>query len=154
VGKGRRLECQVSAVGGSCPAQANRAGHFEVGEIEGPRCCRCPRRPERSGEREGVEWSAVGWAPVCSCTSCSASASPQVQVAERERQRAGQARQARPLAHPDFVALRADLLVRWRQNLEANQNSQAGCHAQAKLNFCPVMRRPVPLMTGQKLSLA
>jgi len=69
---------------------------------------------------------------------------------ERERQRAGQARQARPLAHPDFGALMADLLGWWRQNLEANQNSQACCYAAAKLNFCPVMRDCVQLMIVNK----
>lgn len=43
--------------------------------------------------------------------SRSASASPQVQVAERETSaRAKPGRQARPLAHPDFGALMADLL--------------------------------------------
>lgn len=97
-----------------------------------------------------MEWSAVGCCRCVVVNSASASASPQVQVAERERQRAGQARQARPLAHPDFVALRPDLLVWWRRNLEANQNSQACCHAQAKLNFGPAMRRRVQLMINNK----
>jgi hypothetical protein len=54
------------------------------------------------------------------------------------------------LAHPDFGALMADLLGWWRQNLEANQNSQACCYAAAKLNFCPVMRDCVQLMIVNK----
>ena len=69
----------------------------------------------------------------CQCQS------PGASCGERD-QRAGQARQARPLAHPDFGVPRAELLGWWRPTLEANQNSRACCYAAAKLNFGPVMR--------------
>ena len=99
------------------------------------------------GGRGGVEsergWSGRRWVACrrrrcvvvvqCQC-QCQ---SPGASCGERERQRAGQARQARPLARPDFGASRADLLGWWRRNLEANQNSQACCHAATKLNFWP-----------------
>jgi hypothetical protein len=68
--EGRRLECQVSGVGGSCLARVTRTRHFLTGEQDSPGCCRCPRREERrgrEGSESGMEWSAVGWVPATEC---------------------------------------------------------------------------------------
>ena len=56
----RRLECQVSAVGGSYPTRVTRTGQSQARREERPGCGRCRRRAERRGREGGVVGGGMG----------------------------------------------------------------------------------------------